>query len=127
MQRTKYKTEYCGDRYWKRGISICKEWENFINFKEWALKNGYKNNLTIDRIDNVGNYCPENCRWVTRKEQSRNTSKNIIIEYNGKLYCLTELAEIYGIKKETFWKRLHNGYSIEEALYKGRYSTRYKG
>lgn len=58
--------------YGGRGIKICKEWERFDTFQDWALKNGYTAELTIDRIDSNGNYCPENCRWVTQADQNRN-------------------------------------------------------
>lgn len=64
------------DCYGGRGISVCERWSNYLNFKEWALKNGYKEDLTIDRIDVDGNYEPDNCRWVTRKEQMSNTRKS---------------------------------------------------
>lgn len=64
-------------RYGGRGIAICKEWLNsFETFKDWALSHGYSCNLTIDRIDNDGNYCPENCRWITIQEQQRNRSNS---------------------------------------------------
>jgi len=59
--------------YGGKGIKICKEWKNnYMMFKNWALANGYKEGLTIDRIDNDGNYCPENCQWLTKSENSRN-------------------------------------------------------
>ena len=61
-------------RYSKRNITLCKEWERFLPFQKWALENGYSNDLTIDRIDNDGSYSPDNCRWITNKENHRNSS-----------------------------------------------------
>lgn len=99
--------------YGGRSIKVCDEWldkENgFINFYNWAINNGYKKNLTIDRIDVNGNYEPKNCRWVTAKVQSNNKRNNRIIEYQGKQYTLTQLSEKLGIKLTTLeWRLEHN-------------------
>jgi len=63
-------------RYGGRGIKVCKEWQKFTVFYKWALESGYQDNLTIDRINNDGNYEPKNCRWSTPKEQAANRTNN---------------------------------------------------
>ena len=97
--------------YGGRGISICSEWDNFLVFKSWARANGYDDSLTIDRINNDGNYCPENCRWVTHKEQNNHRRSNRII--NGK--TLAEWARISGINYNTLLSRLKK-MSLSEAI-----------
>lgn len=93
--------------YGARGIEVCLEWRNSYNtFKEWALSNGYSEELTIDRIDNNKGYCPANCRWVTMKEQSRNKRSNRLIAYKGETKTLTEWAEIMGVNRRTLQNRL---------------------
>ena len=105
------------DRYGGRGISVCNEWTNndgFINFRKWAQNNGYKNNLSIDRIDNNGDYCPENCRWATNKEQQRNTKNNTIIKYNGEEKCVAEWAEQFNLNPSLISYRYAHNYPIEK-------------
>ena len=80
--------------YGGRGIIVCDDWKNdFMKFYNWAIKNGYNDNLTIDRINNSGNYEPLNCKWSTSKEQSNNTRRNKIIEFNGERHTLSEWAK----------------------------------
>lgn len=94
--------------YGKKGIKVCSEWNNYINFKKWALSNGYQENLTIDRINFNKNYEPNNCRWVDTKIQNRNYSKNIFIEFNNKKMCLKELSEKIPEKYATLLWRYKN-------------------
>lgn len=102
--------------YGARGIKMCEEWKNdFMAFYTWSIQNGYRKELQIDRIDNGGDYCPENCRWVDRKTQNRNTRKNVYAEFNGEKKCLSEWAENLGIGGRTFWayaKRHNNDYIL---------------
>lgn len=97
-------------RYGARGITICNDWlEDFVKFKDWALANGYSENLTIDRIDNNGNYCPENCRWATPKEQAQNRSSNTYVNFKGKKICITELSRILNIPLTTLNRKMSGG------------------
>jgi len=83
--RTRAETGYLAKYY--SHVSLCEEWSRFEVFREWAYANGYAENLQIDRIDVMGNYCPENCRWATRHQQMQNTrirsSKNKTSKYKG--------------------------------------------
>jgi hypothetical protein len=106
--------------YGKKGIAVCEEWNIFENFKNWALSNGYKENLTIDRIDNNGNYCPENCQWATNKEQQNKTSYNKLIEYCGEIHNATQWAELLNIPRTTIYNRLRRGWSIEKIMTKSK-------
>lgn len=108
--------------YGGRGISVCDEWlNNYVAFRDWAVATGYdemakRGECTIDRIDNNGNYCPENCRWITQKEQARNTRTNHFIEFNGKRQTLAEWAEETGFYALTICDRLRRGWNVEDAL-----------
>ena len=102
--------------YGAKGIGFCKEWEQFEPFFIWAKENGYSDNLSLDRIDSNGNYCPDNCRWTTFKQQARNRANNTVVEYNNEKHCLSEWAEKFNINYSTFLTRLRKGYPFEKAL-----------
>ena len=103
--------------YLGRGIEICSEWlESYKCFEKWAMNNGYADNLSIDRIDNNGNYCPENCRWVDAKTQANNRRDVKKYEYNGEILSVSEWARKLGKPRATIEGRLLRGWSIERAL-----------
>ena len=102
--------------YGGRGVEVCKEWNDFIPFYEWAILNGYQDDLEIDRINNDGNYCPSNCRWVTRKVQCNNFSRNRLITYNGETRTMQEWSELLGVNKSTMSTRAWRGWSDKEIL-----------
>ena len=111
--------------YGGRGISMCEEWRNsFEAFYEWAMANGYKEGLSIDRIDNNGNYEPSNCRWVTTVDQMNNTTRNQSITYNGETHTIAEWARIANIPYKAFYARLKRGWGMEKAL-KAEYRANY--
>lgn len=97
---------------------MCEEWLNdFKSFYDWALKNGYKKNLTIERIDVNGNYEPNNCKWIPKKQQDRNKRNNIIVAWNGETHCLQEWCEILNISRDCLYHRLIRGkWNIDKAM-----------
>ena len=106
-------------RYGGRGITVCEEWlHDFQAFYDWAMANGYRDDLTIDRIDVNGNYEPSNCRWVTQKEQQNNRSNNHRITYNGETLTAMQFAEKYKMNYSTLITRLSRGWSIEKIMSK---------
>ena len=103
--------------YGEKGVKVCAEWkESFKAFSEWAISSGYAETLTIDRIDRNGNYCPENCRWATAKEQQNNTSYNRLYTYKGETLNVMQWAEKAGISPNMLYKRLLRGWDFEKAL-----------
>ena len=103
--------------YGGKGVTICDEWLlSFENFFDWAINNGYNENLTIDRIDSEKEYSPDNCKWSTKKEQAYNRSISVKLTLNGRTMYMTEWAEELGIDKKTLSWRYRNGWSDEEIL-----------
>lgn len=108
------------EHYGARGISLCSDWLEFESFHEWAIANGYKRNLTIERVDVDGDYSPENCTWIPRAQQSANrrpTMKNSrLIAFQGRTKTLTQWAAKVGLHPGTLSGRLANGWPVERAL-----------
>lgn len=102
--------------YGGRGISVCDEWKKFENFAEWAKKNGYKDGLTIDRIDVDGNYESSNCKWSTDVEQQRNKRNNHRVTINDVTKTVAEWAEISGVPYKTLQRRIYKGRKEEDLL-----------
>jgi hypothetical protein len=103
--------------YGGRGINVCDEWKNnFISFYNWSMLNGYKKGLTIDRINNNSNYCPENCRWVDRKVQANNSRWNKHITINGKDDTLANWLRFYNLKYYKYYQRVKKGLTEQQAL-----------
>lgn len=99
----------CADNYCNKGIRVCKEWDDFAKFREWALLNNYSKGLTLDRIDNNNGYCPSNCRWASKREQTANRHVSIRVELDGKSIMLVELAKKAGIPYGTLYDRYRRG------------------
>lgn len=111
-----YATGY--ENYGGRGIKVCEEWDKDpLVFIHWALANGWEEGLTLDRIDNNGDYCPENCRWISRAKQLLNRRNNRIMTLNGKSQTMKEWADELGISPLTLSNRVNrHGWSDEKAL-----------
>jgi len=107
--------DYC--RYGDRGILVCEEWNSsFQNFYDWAITNGYSDNLTIERKDVNKGYSPNNCTWIIAGQQAYNRRTNHKIALNGKKMTISEWAKEYGLQKTTLRARLMAGWNIEEAV-----------
>lgn len=105
-------------RYGGRGIRVCKEWlSDKVSFYKWALENGYKEGLTLDRIDNDGNYEPSNCAWVSNKDNSNHNSRTHFLTYKGKTQSMIKWSEELNINYSTLRNRINrSGMTVEEAL-----------
>lgn len=116
IQRTRNPNNPNYADYGGRGIGVYDLWLTFEPFQIWALKSGYTDSLTIDRIDNNKGYSPDNCRWVDRKKQSRNRRSSHMLTYQGETKTLGEWAEQFGINRTTLARRLKLGWSVKDAL-----------
>lgn len=105
------------ENYGGRGIEVCSEWLNdFEAFAKWAFQNGYREDLTLDRIDNSKGYEPNNCRWATKKEQVLNSSQAKLYTYEGKTLCVADWASEKGISRAALYQRLKRGIPFEVAI-----------
>jgi hypothetical protein len=102
--------------YYDRGIKVCPDWNDFSVFKNWALSNGYEENLTIDRIDGNKGYMPSNCRWATYLEQNNNTRNVKTITINGKAQSYSTWERELGFSRGLISSRIKKGWSIEKTL-----------
>lgn len=118
------------DVYRKNNIKICEDWKEFLVFYEWAINAGYKKGLQIDRIDSKGNYEPNNCRFVTSKENCNNRENTFFVVYNNKKIAFTELIELKKLKDKeaTIRGRINRGWNCDDAINikikKGNYRTK---
>ena len=113
--------------YGLKGIKLCVDWYNdFHSFEKWAIENGYEKDLTIERKNINKDYCPENCTWISLKEQAKNRSNNHKITCNGKTMILQDWADEVGIDSATIRRRLKSGWSVEDALFTPKKKNQYK-
>lgn len=103
-------------KYGAKGISVDARWDDYPAFRQWSIANGYRHGLHIDRIDNSDGYSPENCRWVTSKENQRNRTNNRVIEHDGKRWCVAEWAEWMGAKYNAVYWRVAKGHAMPDII-----------
>ena len=109
--------ESCYQRYGGAGIAVCDDWlHSFEAFRDWAKTNGYDDALSIDRIDGKKGYSPENCRWATPLQQTRNRKNTRYLTYAGEQKTLKEWAIQYKISYNVLRRRIDHGWSVERAL-----------
>lgn len=117
MKRRCRDKKYQGYKYYGGiGITVCEEWNEYKNFRDWALNNGYNDNLTLDRRDSNGNYCPENCHWITIAERQLNKRNNHFIEFNGERLTISQWERKLQMRQGTIKNRMKLGWDIERIL-----------
>ena len=102
--------------YGAHGLRVCKEWQDFDTFKEWALAHGYDDTKTLDRMNNNVGYSPTNCRWISRRRQAYNRTTNRFITIDGQTRTLKEWSVRYGIGDDVILHRIESGWSVEDAI-----------
>lgn len=107
---------YLRESYGGRGITYCDEWKDSSVFMEWAIQNGYSDELSLDRINTNGNYEPNNCRWVNMTVQQNNRNNNRIIEYNGESDTMANWSRRLNIKYTILQYKLDCGQTMEEIV-----------
>lgn len=106
------------EHYGGRGITVCEEWKNSIkNFADWAYKNGYEEHLTLDRIDNNGDYEPNNCRWATMEVQQNNKRNNKYYQTSFGILTLSQIAKQYNVSRNRLYNCVQNkNMTVEQAV-----------
>lgn len=107
--------------YGGRGISVCEEWHDIEAFEKWTEQSGFQSGLTLERKNVNGDYCPENCKWATKKEQANNRRNTVYLEFDGECHTVSEWANILGINRSTLNNRVHRGWPVEKALGRRNY------
>lgn len=109
--------------YGGRGIAVCEAWKgSYVVFRDWAISAGYKNGLSLDRINNDGNYDPSNCRWADGVSQNNNFSRNKLLTHNGETMSLSQWAKKTGIHRNTLDYRVNRGMDIEMIMANTNYN-----
>ena len=116
IQRCENPNDRAYKYYGARGIKVCEEWHDKKKFFDWAYSNGYKEELSIDRIDNNGDYEPSNCRWVDKYVQLNNTRRNHYLTMNGKTLTIKQWSDELNIDYKLVYWRVKQGKTFEEAL-----------
>lgn len=115
LQRCESMSHHAYSQYGGRGIKVCERWHDFVAFYQDMYPKPSRWH-SLDRIDNDGDYSPNNCRWATKKQQSRNRNDNHVLTYHGQERCVAEWAEICGMKASALFMRLKSGWTVEETL-----------
>lgn len=116
-QRCTNKNNTSYDHYGGRSICVCDEWAEFENFYDWSINHGYESRLSLDRMNNDGNYEPDNCRWVDRITQQNNRSINRRINFNGETHTLSEWSRILGVNRHTLSYRINHDNMVDFESY----------